>query len=93
MSLADLGAGTGVRGNDIWGWTDPLDSKEYALVGRSNATAFVDITDPVNPVHLGYLPSHTDNTTWRDMKVYANHVYVVADNNGAHGMQIFDLTQ
>ena len=27
-----------MKGNDIWGWTDPLDNKEYALVGRSDGT-------------------------------------------------------
>ena len=25
--------------NDIWGWTDPLDGKEYVLLGRTNGTA------------------------------------------------------
>ncbi len=33
-------------GNDIWGWTDPLTNKEYALVGLTNGTAFVDVTSP-----------------------------------------------
>ena len=27
------------------------------------------------------------------MKVYQDHVYIVADNAGAHGMQVFDLTR
>ena len=27
------------------------------------------------------------------MRVYANHAYVVSDNNGAHGLQVFDLTR
>ena len=93
LTLGDMGAGGGVKGNDIWGWTDPLDNKEYALVGRSDGTTFVDVTDPVNPVYLGFLASHTGNTAWRDIKVYANHAYIVSDNNGNHGMQVFDLTQ
>ena len=86
------GAGTGVRGADIWGWTDVFDNKEYALVSRSDGTAFVDITDPYNPVYLGFLATHTGVTAWRDVKVYADHAYIVSDNNGNHGMQIFDLT-
>ena len=93
LTLADMGAGNGVRGNDIWGWTDPLDKREYALVGRSDGTAFVDVTDPANPLYLGFLPTHTGNRAWRDIKVYANHAYVVSDDNGDHGMQVFDLTQ
>jgi len=94
LPLADIGGdGGGIRGNDIWGWTDSLTSKEYALVGRTDGTAFVDVSDPVNPIYLGILPTHTGVTSWRDMKVYSDHAYVVSDLNGAHGMQIFDLTQ
>ena len=92
LSLADMGSGSGEKGNDIWGWTDALTGNEYALVGRSDGTAFVDVTDPYNPVYLGFLASHTGSTAWRDVKVYADHAYIVSDNNGNHGMQVFDLT-
>lgn len=77
--------------NDIWGWTDPMTGREYALVGRSDGTAFVDVSDPVNPVYLGELPSHDGTPTmWRDVKVYADHAFVVAESDG-HGVQVFDL--
>ncbi len=78
--------------NDIWGWTDPLDGKEYALLGKTTGTAFIDITDPVNPVFLGELPTHTSNSSWRDIKVYADHAFIVSEASG-HGMQVFDLTR
>lgn len=89
MPLASIGGGSG---NDIWGWTDPLTSREYALMGRTSGTSFVDITDPVNPVYLGNLPTHTSNSSWRDIKVYANYAFIVSEASG-HGMQVFDLTQ
>ena len=89
FSLGQLGASAG---NDSWGWTDPVDGKEYALVGLSNGTAFIDISDPVNPIFLGKLPTHTSSSTWRDVKVYDNHAFVVSEANG-HGMQVFDLTR
>ena len=79
-------------GNDSWGWTDPQDGKEYALMGLNNGTVFIDISDPVNPVYLGKLPTHTTSTTWRDVKVYNNHAFVVSEAGG-HGMQVFDLTR
>ncbi len=82
----------GTGGNDIWGWTDPLDAKEYALVGQTNGTAFVDVTDPENPVYLGRLPTQTSSSSWRDIKVYANHAFIVSEASG-HGMQVFDLTR
>ncbi len=84
--------GTGIEFNDIWGWTDPLDGKEYALLGVTNGTAFVDISDPVNPVYLGALPTQTSNSLWRDIKVYNNYAFIVSEA-GSHGMQVFDLTR
>lgn len=94
LSLDQMGAGQGnVLGNDCWGWTDPKSGKEYAIAGLTNGTSFIDITDPTDPKYLGKLLTHTGNSSWRDMKVFNNHVFVVSDNNDAHGMQVFDLTQ
>ena len=81
------------EGSDIWGWTDPLDNKEYALMTFEDKTCFLDITDPINPVYLGFLNTNAGVHYWRDVKVYQNHAFIVADNVGAHGMQVFDLTR
>lgn len=95
MPLAELGGGRGARTNDVWGWTDPETEKEYALVGRMDGTSFVDISDPYNPVLVGTLPmtEGSQANSWRDIKVYKDHAYVVADGAGDHGMQVFDLRQ
>ncbi len=61
-------------------------------MGRTNGTAFVDITDPVNPVYLGNLPPHSSNSSWRDIKVYADHAFLVSEAIQS-GMQVIDLTQ
>jgi len=90
LTLAQIGGGSG---NDLWGWTDPETGHEYALVGRSNGLAFVDVSNPASPVYVGNLPTHTNNSIWRDVKVYADHAFVVSDNNPGHGMQVFDLNQ
>ncbi len=79
--------------NDIWGWTDSANDREYALVGLDNGIAFVDVTDPESLVFLGKLPTATTPAIWRDVKVYQNYAFVVADGAGSHGMQIFDLTR
>jgi choice-of-anchor B domain-containing protein len=79
--------------NSLWGWTDAQSGIEYALVGANNGTAFFSLAKPDHPLYLGKLPTHTGSSIWRDVRVYANHAYVVSDNNGAHGMQVFDLTQ
>jgi choice-of-anchor B domain-containing protein len=95
LPISALGGEPGVHLNDIWGWTDPLTDREYALVGRSNGTAFVDITDPSNPRYLGDLPltAGAQPNLWRDIKVYRDHAFIVADNAGEHGVQVFDLTR
>ena len=93
LSTSDLSNGSNTELNDIWGWTDPSTSNEYALVGLRLGTSFVDVTDPVNPFVVGVLPTQTNSSTWRDIKVYKDHAFVVADNAGAHGVQVFDLTQ
>jgi choice-of-anchor B domain-containing protein len=89
LPLSTIGGG---GGNDIWGWTDPQTGREYAIVGRTNGTAFVDITTPTNPTYLGNLPTATTNSSWRDIKVYANHAFIVSEA-GSHGLQVFDLTR
>ncbi len=95
MNMKDLGANRGTMVNDIWGWTDPDTDKEYAIVGRSDGTSFVDVTNPNMPVLLGTLPmtEGARAAAWRDMKVYNNHTYIVADGSGQHGLQVFDLTR
>lgn len=91
MPLSDFNSS---KANDIWGWTDELDGSEYVLLGLSEGTAFVDISDSANPIYLGKLPSHTGNSSsWRDIKVYADHAFVVSDGNPNHGMQVFNLTR
>jgi len=91
IPLAELGT-TG-DANDMWGWTDPVSGKEIAIAGLVDGTSFIDISDPRQPVVLGVLPTHTGKSSWRDIKVYKDHAFIVADNNGNHGMQVFDLTQ
>ncbi len=90
LTLANMGGGSGSGG---WGWYDSSTGKEYAVVGRSNGTAFVDVSNPSSPVYLGNLPSATGTSSWRELWVHNNTAYIVSDSNGSHGMQIFDLTR
>ena len=90
IPLTTFGAGSG---NDSWGWTDPSSGREYALMATDTNVGFVDITDTTNPIYLGHVPTATVSSSWRDVKVYNNHAFIVADNAGNHGMQVFDLTR
>ncbi len=95
LPVQSIGGGRGVRTNDLWGWTDPETGREYALVGLTDATSFIDVTDPNHPVYLGILPMHEGarGSVWRDIKVYKDHAFIVSDGAGPHGMQVFDLTR
>lgn len=94
LPISGLGGGAGVNLNSMWGWEDPQTGRRYALVGRTNGTAFVDVTDPELPVYLGSLASHGGrNSSWRDVRVYRDHAYIVADAQPGHGLQVMDLKQ
>ena len=92
VPITSMGGSGNTEANDIWGWTDPESGREFALVGLSSGTAFVEVTNPAQPIHLGNLATHTTSSSWRDMKVHASHVYIVSEATN-HGMQVFDLTQ
>jgi choice-of-anchor B domain-containing protein len=90
LTLAEIGGGE--IANDMWGWVDRRTKREYAIVGKTNGTAFVDITNPRKPRFVAHLPTQSaaGGQFWRDIKVYKDHAFVVSEHTG-HGMQVFDL--
>ncbi len=82
----------GPAGNDIWGWTDRKQGREYAIMGTTTSTGFADVTDPSDPVLVGLLPTRgiPDNILWRDIKVDGHYAFVVSELTNS-GMQVFDL--
>ena len=89
ISLDEMNADSG---NDSWGWTDSSTGKEYALMGLDNGTGIIDISIPTAPLYLGKIPTATEPSSWRDLKVFNDHVFIVSEAEG-HGMQVFDLKQ
>lgn len=85
--------GGGANGADNWGWVDPASGRMFALMGRSNGVAFVEITRPDAPAYLGNLPrpAGVDDSVWTDIKTFDGHAFIVADSVSGHGIQIFDL--
>lgn len=95
LPLSELGGS--IWANDVWGWTDPQTDREYAIVKLFEGTAFVDVTDELDPTYLGTLPSPApdpddDGHIWGDVKTYGNHAFIGSEATG-HGVQIFDLTR
>jgi choice-of-anchor B domain-containing protein len=96
MPISAIGGKRGVRLSGSWGWTDPTTGRDIALIGRTDGTAFVDVTDPVNPRYLGDLmrTKGANMSSWREIKTYKNYALIVSDGSGdRHGVQIFDLTK
>ena len=75
-------------GNDCWGYVSPS-GREYALMGLSNATSVVEVTNPANAQIIQTIPG--PNSMWRDVKVYDEYAYVVTEGSGS-GIQVLDLT-
>lgn len=89
VPLAELGSSR--EASDSWGWTDPETGDEIAIIVMEDTTTFVQVTDAKNPIVLGTLPqSGTFLRIWADVKVYANHAYIIREVD--HGVQVFDLS-
>ena len=80
-------AGSPANGNDCWGYVSPS-GREYAIMGLSNGTAFVEITDPASAQIVGQVTGPT--SLWRCMKVYGAYCY--AGSEGGGGIQVIDMT-
>ncbi|GAB4260641.1 MAG: hypothetical protein Kow0027_28110 [Saprospiraceae bacterium] len=74
--------------NDIWGWFDPVDSTEYALVGTTTGVSIVSLADPTDVQEVAFIPG--PNSTWRDLKTWGNFVYVT--NESSDGLLVIDMT-
>lgn len=91
LPVTALGGAPGETVSDVWGWTDPVADREYALVGRTGGAALVDVTDPANPRYRGVVRANPSGA--RDLKVYRDHLFFTGDGAGNHGLVIFDLTR
>jgi choice-of-anchor B domain-containing protein len=85
IDLAGFGVPTG-NGNSCWGWVSP-GGREYAIMGLNNRVAFVDITDPRNPV-IRATVAHT-NSLWCDVKTHGNYCYT--SNEAGGGIQVIEI--
>ncbi|MBX2816776.1 MAG: choice-of-anchor B family protein [Saprospiraceae bacterium] len=73
---------------DVWGWEAP-DGSAYAIVGVGHGTVIFDVTDPVYPTEVDFVPGALSR--WRDFKSYENYIYVTADE-GRDGVVIIDMS-
>ncbi len=82
--------GSQTRGNEMWGYVSPS-GREYAIFGFTKGAAFVEVSDPSNPVIVAYVDGLGINTVWRDMATFGEYAYIVTDGGGI-GLQVVDLS-
>ena len=84
LSLAQMSA---TFAEDSWGYVSPS-QREYAIIGLSQGTGFIEITDPDNPVIISIEPQPVNG---RDMKVYQNYVYSSVDSGPTFIYDVSDI--
>jgi choice-of-anchor B domain-containing protein len=98
FSFTDVSA-TPTSATDVWGFVDLNTGREYAIVGYNIGTAVVDVTDPENPLEVGFIDGQP--AFWRDIKVYQlfdaaserwrSYAYVTTDGSTG-GLFVIDLS-
>lgn len=85
LPLAGMSRGaTGAAG--LWG-TTTTSGRRLALVGLTDGTAVVDVTDPARPRTTGLIVGEL--SSWREIRVYGDYAYVSTEANT--GLDIIDL--
>ena len=85
-----------IRYSSPWGWADTVKHKEYAILGSSDGTYFIDVTTPTAPKVRDFVAGPRDSCIWREYKNYKQYLYMVSDDqvdaNNTNNMQIIDMS-
>ncbi len=81
-----------IKYSGCWGWNQTLKNKEYAIIGSSTGTYFIDISAPATPTVCDYVKgAHLTPCIWREIKTYQNFCYIVGDDSSPNSFQIIDM--
>jgi choice-of-anchor B domain-containing protein len=85
-----------IRYSSVWGWMDTQDNKEYAIIGSTDGTYFIDVSNPAAPVVRDYVKGRRDSCIWREYKTYQKYLYTVSDDQvnafNQNSLQIIDMS-
>lgn len=82
----------GIQYQGIWGWYDAATQREYAILGASDGTYFIDVTNPATPVVCDFVAATHGNLIWHEIKTYQNYCYIVSDDNAPNSFIIADMS-
>lgn len=74
-----------------YGWHNPVDNREYAIIGSTKGNHFIEVTQPQNPIVRDFVPGASQNSLWREIKTYQHYAFLVSDDNGSK-FQIVDMS-
>ncbi|MFM2136796.1 MAG: hypothetical protein RL021_2196, partial [Bacteroidota bacterium] len=81
----------GIRYQGCWGWVNPADGREYGIIGSTDGTYIVEVTNPNTPVLRDYVAGASQARIWHEYKTYQNYLYIISDGGG-NTLQIADLS-
>ena len=81
----------GIRYQAVWGWVDPINAREYGIIGTTAGTYIVEVSNPTVPVVRDYVPGKSAARIWHEYKTYGNYLYAVSDGGG-NTLQIIDMS-
>lgn len=87
LPLANLSAAA-TSANSCWGYVAP-NGNEFAIIGLSDGTAFVDITNPGASVLKAFVAGPT--SLWRDVRTYGTTCYAASEGGG--GVQVINISR
>lgn len=88
-SLTDFG---NMRYSGCYGWTDSVQGKRYAILGGTDGTYFIEISNPSNPVLRDFIPGALDSCIWREYKTFGHYAFLASDDSEENRFQIVDLS-
>lgn len=79
------------RFNEVW--SVAVNGHEYAIIGSTMGTHFIDVTDPTNPYQADFIPGKFQGAAvvHRDYKTYRHYIYGVCDE-GNSSLQVMDFS-
>ncbi len=78
--------------NEIWGYA--TSQNEYAIIGTTKGTHFIDVTDPENIFEAHVIEGEAQGVAivHRDFHDHQDHLYIVCDEGQSSTLQILDLS-
>ncbi len=78
--------------NNLTGWHDSTNNREYLIAGSCDSLYFFDITDPTKMIKCDVRNGAAHRAVNRDYDTYKHYMYCVSDRDDGNGsLQIFDL--